>query len=85
MLMMVSFGFSWPFTIIKSYKARSNRGTSLLFLILIGFGYACGITAKIVGHDITYVFFFYVLNSLMIIIDLFVYIRNHQLDRLQLK
>jgi hypothetical protein len=83
-LMMVAFGLSWPFTIIKSYKARTNKGISLLFLILIEFGYICGIVAKFVGHDITYVLFFYVLNFLMIIADLLLYIRNYQFDKFKI-
>jgi len=81
MLMLVAFGLSWPFTILKSHKSRTNEGVSLLFLLLIGLGYICGITAKIVGHDITYVLFFYILNLFMIGIDLLLYIRNYQLDK----
>lgn len=32
-LMLVSFGFSWPFNAIKSYKARTTKGKSLPFLV----------------------------------------------------
>ncbi len=31
-VMIVSFGASWPTNVIKSYKARSAKGKSLLFL-----------------------------------------------------
>jgi hypothetical protein len=82
MLMMVAFGLSWPFNIMKSYKAGTNKGKSLLFLILIAFGYICGIVAKFVGGDITYVLFFYILNFAMIAADLLLYVRNYQFDKL---
>ena len=39
--MIVSFGFSWPMNVIKSWKARTTKGKSLAFLILIFFGYIC--------------------------------------------
>ena len=40
-LMLLFFGISWPFNIAKSWKARTARGKSLLFeiLILIGYNY----------------------------------------------
>lgn len=82
MLMLVAFGLSWPFNIIKSYKACTNQGKSLFFLILIEFGYICGIVAKFVGHDITYVLFFYILNFSMVAADLLLYARNYQFDKL---
>ena len=46
-LMLVCFGFSWPLNVIKAYKARSAKGTSLAFIILIITGYVAGITAKV--------------------------------------
>ena len=48
-LMVLSFGASWPFNVIKSYKARTTRGKSLLFLCLIFFGYIVGIASKLVN------------------------------------
>ncbi len=84
-IMVISFGLSWPFNIIKSYKARTTKGKSLPFLILIETGYICGIISKFVGHNITYVLFFYILNALMIIVDLMFYARNYKLDKLNEK
>ena len=34
-LMIVSFGASWPMNVIRSYKARTAKGKSLSFLLLI--------------------------------------------------
>lgn len=33
-IMIVSFGASWPLNVIKSYKARTTKGKSLAFLLL---------------------------------------------------
>ena len=45
-LMIVSFGASWPLNVIKSYKSRTTKGKSLAFLCLIVFGYIAGIISK---------------------------------------
>ena len=80
--MIVSFGFSWPMNVIKSYKARTTKGKSLAFLVLVFFGYICGIASKLVAPGFKwYVLFFYVLNFLMIGTDLALYIRNYKLDK----
>ena len=38
-LMIVCFGFSWPMNVVKSYKARTTKGKSLGFLMMIIIGY----------------------------------------------
>ncbi len=88
-IMIVSFGASWPFNVIKSYKARTAKGKSLLFLCLILFGYVAGIASKLVNEAYMasfaskwYVLFFYVLNFVMVSADLVLYIRNKRLDAL---
>lgn len=87
-IMIVSFGFSWPMNVIKSWKARTTKGKSLAFLCLIFFGYIAGIASKILNPTYMasfatkwYVLFFYILNFLMVGIDLLLYIRNKRLDR----
>ncbi len=80
--MIVSFGFSWPLNVIKSYKARTTKGKSLAFLVLIFFGYICGIASKLLAPSFKwYVLFFYVLNIIMVGIDLILYVRNYKLDK----
>lgn len=86
--MIVSFGLSWPMNVIKSYKARTAKGKSLAFLLLILFGYIAGITSKFVNPGYManfaekwYVLFFYVLNFIMVSADLAMYLRNVRLDR----
>ena len=87
-LMIVSFGASWPLNVMKSYKARTTKGKSIAFLLLIFFGYIAGITSKLVNTSYMadfaakwYVLFFYVLNFIMVGADIVMYVRNLKLDR----
>ena len=80
-MMVVSFGLSWPMSIRKSYLARSTKGKSLFFMVMIELGYVFGILSKLLSNNITYVFVFYVLNLLMVLLDLGLYVRNHRLDK----
>lgn len=89
-IMLVSFGASWPFNVIKSYKARTAKGKSLPFLILIIFGYLCGIVSKLLNPaymaafgEKWFVLFFYLLNTTMVCTDLGLYFRNRKLDKVQ--
>lgn len=79
--MVISFGISWPMSIMKSYTSRTAKGKSLFFLLMILFGYGAGIGSKLVSGKITYVFFFYVLNFIMVGIDTALYFKNRKLDR----
>ena len=88
-IMIVSFGASWPMNVMKSYKARTAKGKSLGFLLLIIFGYIAGIISKLVNEaymasfaDKWYVLFFYVLNLTMVSVDLMLYFRNRRLDKI---
>ena len=81
-IMIVSFGFSWPMNVIKSYRARTTKGKSLPFLLLIITGYVFGIIGKLIGGNFKwYVLFFYVLNLVMVSTDLALYVRNYRLDK----
>ncbi len=87
--MIVSFGASWPLNVLKSYRARTTKGKSLAFLLLIFFGYIAGIASKLVNETYMaqigekwYVLFFYVLNFIMVGADLLMYVRNKKLDKL---
>ena len=89
-IMIVSFGTSWPVNVLKSYKARTAKGKSLLFLLLIFFGYVAGIVSKLVNQaymsqigEKWYVMFFYILNFIMVGADVIMYIRNRKLDKIR--
>ena len=80
--MIVSFGCSWPVNVIKSYKVRTTKGKSLAFLLLIFVGYICGIIGKVMSPACKwYVLFFYILNCMMVGVDLLLYARNYRLDK----
>ena len=87
-VMIVSFGASWPMNVLKSFKARTTKGKSLAFLCLILFGYIAGIAGKLLNPvymaeiaEKWYVLFFYVLNFIMVGTDLILYFRNSWLDK----
>ena len=87
-VMIVSFGASWPLNVMKSWKARTTKGKSLPFLLLIFFGYIAGIASKLVNEaymasfsEKWYVLFFYCLNLVMVGADLILYVRNSRLDK----
>ena len=87
-IMIVSFGMSWPANVIKSYRARTAKGKSISFLCLIFFGYIAGIASKFTNEaymasfgEKWYVLFFYFLNIFMVSLDILMYIRNTRLDK----
>lgn len=79
--MIICFGFSWPMSVYKSIKSRTTKGKSLLFECLVWTGYVFGIAGKIITDNITYVFVFYVINIIMVSVDLCLYYRNYKLDK----
>lgn len=88
-IMIVSFGASWPMNVMKSYKARTAKGKSLMFLLLILFGYVAGITSKLINEAYMaefaqkwYVLIFYILNFVMVGVDTVLYFRNKRLDKM---
>ena len=90
--MTVSFAISWPLNVFKSYKARTAKGKSLAFLLLIFLGYIAGIASKFVNDAYMaqigqkwYVLFFYFLNLIMVSADLLMYMRNYRLDKMKVE
>ena len=83
--MVICFGLSWPLSIYKSFKSRTAKGKSLMFLLFILVGYACGVLSKFFSGNITYVVIFYILNFVMVSIDVALYFRNSRLDSLKSK
>jgi len=80
--MMIAFGSAWPFSIYKSYKSKSTKGKSIHFLLIVVFGYVCGLIHKVLYNpDIVIVF--YALNALMVAIDSLIYLKNAINERKQ--
>ena len=87
-IMILCFGASWPMNVYKSFKTKSNKGKSLLFLLFIFIGYIAGIISKFTSdnymssfNDKWYVLIFYFINITMVFIDLMLYIRNYKLNK----
>ena len=80
-VMLVCFGLSWPLNVIKAYKAGTTKGTSLPFILLIITGYIAGITAKLISGQVNYVLAVYILNLVIVSMNVVVYIRNTTLDK----
>lgn len=79
--MIILFGISWPFNLIKSIRTGSTKGKSLLFLILIDVGYIAGITSKFFSTTFVWetdwwIFMVYVINFTFVSADLIMYFVN---------
>ena len=71
-IMLICFGLAWPFSIFKSFKAKKIVGKSIGFLYLLLLGYISGIIYKI-HYNYDPVIYLYVLNGLMVGIDIFLF------------
>jgi hypothetical protein len=79
-IMLVCFGAAWPFSIVKAYRSRENGGKSLVFLIVIFIGYLAGTTNKLWYRPdaVAGVVYLYILNGIMVSVDIAVHFRNRQ-------
>ena len=84
-LMLVCFGFSWPLNVMKAFKAKTAKGTSLPFILLIVAGYIAGITAKVITDQINYVLIAYIVNLAIVSLNIVIYFRNVSLDKKRLQ
>lgn len=81
--MLMLFGISWPFAILKTVRTRNVQGVSLLFIGLVFVGYLCGLTAKWLrsvasGQPIPPETFLYAMNALLVGIEIVLYFRYRQ-------
>ena len=75
-IMLICFGLSWPISVYKSLTSKSTKGKSCVFTIAIIIGYIAGICGKIAGGVYNYVFVLYIINLVMVSIDLVLYFVN---------
>ncbi len=80
-IMLICFGISWPVSVIKSYKTKSTKGKSLIFLLAIIIGYISGITGKIVNDNVNYVLVLYSINLFVVLIDFALYLINRRNEK----
>ncbi len=90
-MMVVCFGISWPLNIVKAWRSKTAKGTSIMFYFFIWIGYIFAMTGKFaLIYDNAplpwyetvkwYVMFFYVVNILMVSAGIIIYFRNKLLD-----
>ena len=79
-LMLAGFGFSWPFSIIRTYKAghsgKGVAGKSPMFMTIVLLGYVGGILARLLdanpGND--WLCFVYLVDMALVSTDLALYL-----------
>lgn len=83
--MLVAFGCSWPFNILKSWRSRTAKGKSVIFEFIVVFGYLVGLAGKLIvwrrSGFWAYSIWFYFADIAMVAIDIVLYFRNTALDR----
>ena len=83
--MLCLFGCSWPFNIAKSIRAKTAKGKSVGFELLIFVGYVIGLFGKLYAYKQTgtlaYSTWFYIADILMVSVDLVLYFINARRDR----
>jgi uncharacterized membrane protein YfcA len=79
-IMLICFGAAWPFSIYRSWRSKSTKGKSLLFMLIVLCGYIAGVLHKIYfDHDL--VIYLYGLNFFMVAIDVSLYLRNRSIEK----
>ena len=80
--MLICFGCSWPISVINNIKAHSAKNMSIGFILLILTGYVAGITAKILTNNYSFVLIVYLLNLIIVGINVVVYFINKKQDKI---
>ena len=87
-IMIILFGISWPFNLLKSIRSKTSKGKSLLFLVLIDLGYIAGLTSKFFSESFVWstdwwIFVVYAINFTLVSADLIVYFINKSREKKQ--
>ncbi|MBR0080006.1 MAG: hypothetical protein IJP69_06505 [Synergistaceae bacterium] len=81
-IMLVCFGAAWPLSILKSWRARTAKGKSIGFLLVILTGYIAGIVKVILSDGWGgFLLIPYSINFLMVLCDTCLYFRNLRFDK----
>ncbi len=78
--MLLCFAAAWPVNILKSWRARTAKGASILFMVILEIGYLFGMANKVANDDVSYVLFFYVFNFALVLVNIAIVMRNRALD-----
>jgi len=79
-LMMICFGLAWPTDIYKTLRVRRVEGKSLGFMAVVLAGYVAGLAGKLArahaaGGRPERVTILYLLNAVLVAIDIALYLR----------
>ncbi len=80
-IMLLCFGAAWPFSVYKSFKSKSSKGKSIIFLFVIFTGYISGILNKIF-YIYDKVIYLYALNSCLVLLDIILFYRNKKYSQI---
>ena len=83
-IMLISWGMSWPVSIIKVLRTKKVDGKSPVFTSLIALGYVSAILHKLL-YSYDYLVLLYLFNLSMILTDLYLYTRYNLRDHEALK
>ena len=73
--MLFAFGFSWPFAIARTYRAKRVDGKSPAFMVIVLVGYMLGIAAHLVEGTKLWLCGVYLLDMALVATDLVLYCR----------
>ena len=71
--MLVAFGFSWPFAILRTYRAKRVDGKSPHFMMIVICGYFFCIAAHVIEGTKLWLCFVYLLDISLVSTDLALY------------
>ena len=84
LVMLLLFFVSWPTNLRKSIVSRTAKGKSVEFEILVLMGYIFGAVGRFWTWQVKGVFYyatiFYIINGILVAIDIGFYVRNSRLD-----
>ena len=78
--MLFCFGFSWPFAIAKTFRAKRVDGKSPAFEIIVIIGYLFGIASHLIS-DRSWVIWVYLADIALVATDLTLYFHYYLKNR----
>ena len=79
--MLFAFGFSWPFAIVRTYRAKCVDGKSPQFMFIVIFGYLCGIAAHLIEGTKLWLCTVYLIDMALVSTDLALYFHYARKNR----
>ncbi|MBR1870604.1 MAG: hypothetical protein IJ802_02145 [Kiritimatiellae bacterium] len=78
--MLFCFGFSWPFAIARTLRAKRVDGKSPAFSVLVMVGYLCGIAAHAIS-DRSWIVWVYLADLVLVAADFSLYMHYSRKER----